>query len=49
MTYYEGDLRTPDKARYAIIASRWNPRIADALVEGARRAFADNGVAADAV
>jgi 6,7-dimethyl-8-ribityllumazine synthase len=49
MTHYEGDLRAPDKARYAIIASRWNPRIADALVEGARRAFADNGVGADAV
>ena len=49
MTHYEGDLRAPDGARYAILASRWNPRITDALVEGARRAFAANGVAADAV
>ncbi len=49
MTHYEGDLRAPHNARYAILASRWNPRITDALVEGARRAFAANGIAADAV
>jgi 6,7-dimethyl-8-ribityllumazine synthase len=35
--------------RYAIVASRWNPRIVDALVEGARRAFAEHGVDADAI
>src|SRR5690606_388334 len=36
-------------ARFAIIASRWNPRITDALVEGACRAFADHGVDEGAV
>ena len=45
MSHYEGDLRAPEGARFAIIASRWNPRIVDALVAGARRAFADHGVA----
>jgi len=49
MAHYEGDLRSPDGARFAIIASRWNPRITDTLVAGARRTFADNGVAEDAV
>jgi 6,7-dimethyl-8-ribityllumazine synthase len=49
MTHYEGDLRSPDAARYAILASRWNPRITDALVAGARKAFADHGVAEAAV
>lgn len=49
MTHHEGDLRAPDNARYAILASRWNPRIVDALVDGARRAFAANGVAAESV
>ena len=32
-------------ARFAILASRWNPGITDALVVGARKAFADHGVA----
>ena len=45
MSHYEGDLRAPEGARFAIIASRWNPRIVDALVAGARKAFADHGVA----
>ena len=49
MTHYEGDLHAPDGARFAIIASRWNPRITDALVAGARRTFADNGVDESAV
>ena len=54
MPHYEGDLRvthTPDgrDARFAILASRWNPRITDALVAGARKAFADNGVGEGAV
>ena len=44
MPHYEGDLRAAEGARFAIIASRWNPRISDALVAGARKAFADNGV-----
>ena len=44
MTHHEGDLHAPGGARFAIIASRWNPRISDALVAGARKAFVDNGV-----
>jgi len=49
MSHIEGDLRAPAGARYAIVASRWNPKITDALVAGARAAFADHGVAEDAV
>lgn len=49
MPHIEGDLRAPAGARYAIIASRWNPRITDALVAGARQAFADHGVEEGAV
>ena len=49
MTYYEGDVRSPASARYLILSSRWNPRITDALVDGARKAFSANGVADDAV
>ena len=49
MAHYEGDLRSPAGARFAIIASRWNPRITDTLVAGARKAFADHGVEAEAV
>src|SRR5215471_11027235 len=46
---YTGELRTHRNARFAIIASRWNPGIVDALVEGAQRAFAANGVAESAI
>ena len=49
MAHYEGDMRATPGARFAIIASRWNPRITDALVSGARRTFAGHGVADDAV
>ena len=48
-SHFEGDLRAPAGARYAIVASRWNPKITDTLVAGARRAFADHGGADDAV
>lgn len=44
MSHFEGDVQSPASARYAIISSRWNPRITDALVDGARRAFTGNGV-----
>lgn len=44
MPHLEGDLRSPAGARYAIIASRWNPRITDTLVAGARQTFAAHGV-----
>ena len=49
MPHYEGDMRATPGARFAIIASRWNPRITDTLVAGARRTFAAHGVAEDAV
>lgn len=39
------DLRSPPGARYAVIASRWNAAIVDALVDGARHVFAEHGVA----
>lgn len=45
MQEFSGELRVDPNARFAIIASRWNPRIVDALVAGARRAFAGHGVA----
>lgn len=44
MAHLEGDLRKLPQARYAIIASRWNPRITDTLVAGARQTFADHGI-----
>ncbi len=44
MPHLEGDLRAPEGARFAIIASRWNPRITDTLLAAARRTFAANGV-----
>lgn len=49
MPHIEGDLRSPEGARFAILASCWNPRITDALVAGARKAFLDHGVAESAV
>ena len=49
MPHYEGDLRAPEGARFAIIASRWNPRITEQLVAGARAAFVAHGVAEEAV
>lgn len=49
MSHFEGLLSAPDGARFAIIASRWNSRISDALVAGARRTFAEHGVAEDAL
>ncbi|HET7610431.1 MAG TPA: 6,7-dimethyl-8-ribityllumazine synthase [Rhodanobacteraceae bacterium] len=38
------ELRSPEGARYAVIASRWNGEIVDALVDGSSRAFAEHGV-----
>ena len=49
MPHYEGDLRASQGARFAILASRWNPRITDALVAGARKALAENGVGEERV
>lgn len=44
MPEFAGDTRADATARFAIVASRWNPRIVDALVDGARRAFVAHGV-----
>jgi 6,7-dimethyl-8-ribityllumazine synthase len=44
-----GELRPVRSARYAIVASRWNPRIVDALVGGALRALREHGVDEDAI
>lgn len=49
MPSFEGDLRAPEGARFAIIASRWNARITEALLEGARKAMADHGVDEESV
>ena len=44
MPLIEGEMRAAAGARFAILASRWNPRITDALVAGARQAMQDQGV-----
>ncbi len=44
MAHYEGELRIGADHRFAIIASRWNPRIVDVLVDGARQTFAAHGL-----
>ncbi|HMB55702.1 MAG TPA: 6,7-dimethyl-8-ribityllumazine synthase [Arenimonas sp.] len=49
MSRFEGDLRPLPGSRYAILASRWNPRITEVLVDGAKRALVDNGTDAEHV
>ena len=49
MTHIEGDVHAPADARFAIVASRWNPRIVDALVAAARATFAAHGVGEERV
>lgn len=49
MQEFTGEIRVHASARFAIVASRWNPRIVDALIDGARRALVANGVAEAAV
>lgn len=49
MPTFEGELRARANARFAIVASRWNSKITEALIEGARNALADNGVAPEAI
>jgi 6,7-dimethyl-8-ribityllumazine synthase len=49
MPSYSGELRPAADARFAIIASRWNPRIVDALVDGALDALLEHGVAEAAI
>jgi 6,7-dimethyl-8-ribityllumazine synthase len=45
MPDYTGEQRVHADTRFAIIASRWNPGIVDALIDGARRALREDGVA----
>ena len=49
MPDYSGELRVHRDARFVIIASRWNPGIVDALIDGARRTLLADGVDAAAV
>lgn len=49
MPNFSGELRPVAAARFAIIASRWNPGIVDVLVDGAQRALREHGVADDVV
>ncbi|MBL0163609.1 MAG: 6,7-dimethyl-8-ribityllumazine synthase [Xanthomonadales bacterium] len=49
MAVISGTVRAHSETRLAIIASRWNPRIVDVLIEGARRALIDHGVAEQAI
>ena len=49
MPHFEGDLHAPAGARFAILASRWNPRIVDALIDGAHRAFATHAVMPESI
>lgn len=49
MPTYSGELRVRAGARFAIVASRWNPAIVAALIDGAQRAFAAHGVADGAI
>ena len=44
MPNFFGELRVHSGARFAIIASRWNPGVVDALVDGARRTLTSHGV-----
>lgn len=46
---FDGDLVSPDGARYAVVASRFNDAITARLVDGARDAFRRHGAAEDAV
>lgn len=49
MAGYSGAIRAHAETRVAIVASRWNPRIVDALLDGAERALRANGVSAEAI
>jgi 6,7-dimethyl-8-ribityllumazine synthase len=49
MPIHTGEPRAHPTARFAIIASRWNPRIVDVLIEGAQRALIEHGVDAEAI
>jgi 6,7-dimethyl-8-ribityllumazine synthase len=49
MSDFAGELRVSREARFAIVASRYNPVIVDALIASARAALVDHGVAEPAI
>jgi 6,7-dimethyl-8-ribityllumazine synthase len=49
MALIAGELRFDPDNRIVILASRWNPRIVDALIEGAQKALLAHGVTPDAI
>ena len=49
MSTYTGEVRPVADARYAIVASRWNPRIVDVLIDGALHTLREHGVADAAI
>lgn len=49
MTVFSGTARATPESRIAIIASRWSPRIIDALIEGAQRVLGEHGLSADEI
>lgn len=44
-----GTVRVHPESRIAIIASRWNPRIIDGLIDGARGTLIDHGVVEEVI
>lgn len=49
MNSIEGQIRVKSGARFGIIASRWNPRIVDALVQSAVETLGGHGVESAAI
>ena len=49
MPTHSGQLRITPATHFAIIASRWNPRIVDALIEGAQLVLAEHGAVPDMI
>ncbi len=49
MALIAGELRVDSDNRIVIVASRWNPRIVDALIDGAQNALLAHGVTPDAI
>ena len=49
MNHFGGTVRAHPDTRVAIIASRWNPGIVDALIEGAHGALIEQGMADSAI
>ncbi|MEZ5543757.1 MAG: 6,7-dimethyl-8-ribityllumazine synthase [Lysobacteraceae bacterium] len=49
MTAIEGQIRVQPGARFCIVASRWNPRIVEALVQSAVETLCSHGVEPSAI